>query len=127
VRFDKLRKRVSRLETKSSISSVTLHFPDGSSRALQMRDPLQVWCDAMRLASWAIGPPCGMSDGAEVCDIDPEKPFYRIQGAARPQSRHDDLISLLGTVETVDCEDSLVLLVHEMAQQALEVNECPNT
>jgi len=112
MRYDSLRRRIKSIERASPIADGVLVFPDGSTRAIRVGDPLGVMCDAMALCSWA---------GDGICEGDETIPHRtEWQQGPRPVSRHDGTIKLLGAAVDIETEDRFLITVQGMCEQAVE-------
>jgi hypothetical protein len=82
-----------RLEAKSTARDAVLHFADGSTRAIRLSDPLQLLLDGWR---WE---------------------HDRLSGKPEPESRHADMLRLLGGGTSIESEDNLILEAFACAQR----------
>ena|ERR1700676_3443249 len=115
MRFDSLRRRIKSMERASPIADGVLVFPDGSTRAIRIADPLGVMCDAMSLCSWA---------GEGIYEGDSQIPHRtEWQLGPRPVSKHDATIALLALASSIETEDRFLLTVQGMCEQAIEVEK----
>lgn len=112
MRFDSMRRRIASLESTSPIADGVLSFPDGSTRAIRIGDPLAVLCHAMALGSWA-GP--GICEGSEQI---PKQTEW--QKGPRPVSTSDSTIALLARASSIETKDRFLKLVQSTCQQAVE-------
>jgi hypothetical protein len=94
VKFNNLRNRTEALEKKSGARDTVLHFADGSTRAIRMRDPLAVLLAIWNRVHWQIGP----SEGAPS-----EGPM--------PTSQYDGTIDLLARADGMEGNDSFLELL----------------
>ena len=105
-RINSLNKRLGALEAKASTGHILLHFADGSTRSIRLKNPLQCFIAAANRVS------------------------CRCEGAPMPTSPHDELIELLGRATKVDCQDIsgkfdtedvfISNVVHGMCQDAVQ-------
>jgi hypothetical protein len=112
MRYDSLRRRIKSLERKNPVADGILVFPDGSTRAIRLADPLAVMCDAMALSSWA---------GPGVCEGDSVPIRTAWQLGPRPVSKHDSTIALLARATAVKSENRFLHTVQSMAAHAVEM------
>lgn len=112
MRYDPLRRRIKSIERASPIADCVLSFPDGSTRAIRIGDPLGVMCDAMALASWA-GP--GVFEGDSQI---PQRDAWH--DGPRPVSKHDETIKLLARARSIESENRFLHTVQSMAAHAIE-------
>ena len=93
-------RRLSRLERGGKVNEAELLFPDGSVRALPVRDPL-----GLCLASF-------------------RRVHAQISGEPEPQSEFAHQLDLLGRCSAVRCEaEPLVGIAHDSLQQKGEMNQ----
>lgn len=103
--YDRLETRLRAVEEDRSTSDALLRFDDGSSRAISLRDPLSILCDAMRLRSGQLGAPEGAEDNRE-----PEPPAIQ----------HSEAIGLLGRAAGMESHDPLLHLVFDTSKSVAE-------
>jgi hypothetical protein len=101
-----MKRRLERMERKNPKADVLLTFPDASTRAVVVGDPLGVLCSAMRRISAVIGPPEGREGDVSEC---------------KHEKRFDKAIDLLGAASGIETENCFVELVGEACQQAVEL------
>ena len=106
-----IEKRVARLEGRAGVGLgvAVLHFPDGSTRAVTVRNAGALFCAAGARASYYLGPP-------EKCSRSKDFDFP----APRPASLYDNLIDLFGTAERIDSTDNFLFTVWTTCQTAIE-------
>lgn len=110
--FNTFKTRLRILEEKSNLSDCVLVFPDGSARAIRVRDPLGVFCASMDRVSWDIGSPEGYEDHGQ----------RRVR--PMPESPHDALIDLIGSAIEVRSDDIFLKgVVHQLAVEAKKAKE----
>ena len=96
MRFDTIRRRVQALELKRGVADATLHFADGSSRAVQLRDALGALCQCWTMMhAKLVGEP------------------------APPASPYDEAVALFGAAESIEADprDNLPNLLHQEARK----------
>jgi hypothetical protein len=104
-----IEKRVARLEGRAGVCDAVLHFADGSTRAVTVRNALALFCAACARASYYLGPP---EKSPRSKDFDFPAP--------RPASPYDNLIDLFGTAERVESTDNFLYTVQTVCQTAIE-------
>jgi hypothetical protein len=87
--IERLKARLGRLEERIGGSNVVLRFPNGSSRAMRLRDPLGCLLAAFRARS------------------------ARIEGEA---CEENETLALIGLAESIEPNDALLLLLHDSAR-----------
>jgi hypothetical protein len=105
MRFDRIKKRLDALERKSSISDAVLTFADGSTRAVRLKCPLGIFCDACALQSWKAGPP--------------EWRKEELANEPMPVSEYDTAIQLFARAVSVKSDDRFLQLVWQMCHDAV--------
>lgn len=78
MRFESMKRRLSKLEKRSGVRDVLLSFPDGSSRCLKIRDPL-----SCLLTSW-------------------EKEAAELEGRPSEPSKYDPVLHLFQNATAVE-------------------------
>lgn len=101
--------RLFRMEWKRGSHDIILHFGDGSTKGVHVRDECALWSAAATRISWAIGPPEGRED-------------HRDEGGARPVSKFDREIELFGRAERCESDDPFLQSVFEACKEALAEN-----
>jgi hypothetical protein len=114
---ERLKSRLTVLESKSTSGFAVLKFADGSTRSVRIDDPLELICEAMRLASFHLGQPEGCEDDAPI-----PKPA--------PPEKLAAIMELVGAAESVACENNLINLAHGLLHNTcgeLEQSPPPST
>ena len=89
MRSSALKNRLLALEKKSGAQDVLLHFADGSTRAVRLRDPV-----AALIASW-------------------RRQWARCVGQPQPVNENDAVLDLIASADSVLGSDPFMLLLHE--------------
>ena len=113
MRFDSMRRRIASLESTSPIADGVLSFPDGSTRAIRIGDPLAVLCHAMALGSWA-------GTGIQHDEDAGNEKWKAFKEGPRPVSTSDSMIALLARASSIETKDRFLKLVQSTCQQAVE-------
>jgi len=100
--FDSLRRRIRCLESESATADAVLTFPDGSTRAIRVRDPLELYCNCVNLTAWKATP---SATGPE------------------PVGEYDQVMRLFAAAASIESREIFLRNIFELAKEAVETQK----
>ena len=106
--YSNLEQRVRQLEGRHGIDPVILHFPNGSTRAIHVREPLPLLLAAFSLLNYFE------NDRFE----NPDGPFPDVS------TRRQELVKLIGQASRIETDDNFFHLIHGFCVHACAFERC---
>lgn len=100
--FDSLQRRIRCLESNSPAANAILHFEDGSTRAIRVRDPLGLYCDCVNLTGWKATP---SATGPE------------------PVGEYDAVMRLFAAAASIESKEVFLRNIFELARESVEAQK----
>jgi len=108
-----MKRRLERMERKNPKADALLTFPDGSTRAVVVGDPLGVLIRAMERVGHSCGPAEGHEDNEEL---------LKYLNSPLPRNKFDDAVELIGRATSIEASGDVFLsMLWEEAVQAVEM------